>query len=215
MTTGRTNSAEDMKKRKKKMTQSISLNEYPSVHYKKFFDKFPEISSLDVKEWDGTHIIAYFCKKYEDQYNTKYTFKFNSTAPTKSYEVFQIKKLASMLSSSPNILKDYIDWFFTNKIILRKRKITSMAFMTDANTVNEYKFKKLMIGKSIAVDRSTTLPPNYIEVIRSFDCNINTYGELSFIKRVIDNNTSDPKYTEMLLQLKKSGMDIDSLDRVK
>jgi hypothetical protein len=206
-----------MAKRGKKVNQeSISLTEYPSIHYKKFFDRFPEIESVAVNDWEGVHVIAYFCKKYEDYYGLKYSFKFNSTAPTKSYEVFQIRKLASMLSASPNILKDYIDWFFTNKIISRKRRITSMAFMTDTITVNEYKFKKLGINKNISIDRSTTLPPNYIEVITGFGQNISNYGELAFVKRCMDNgNATDPKFREMMDALRKAGLDTNSLDRVK
>lgn len=205
-----------MAKRGKKVNQNISLDEYPSVHYKKFFDRFPEVDSVDVREWEGVHVIAYFCKKYEEYYGLKYSFKFNSTAPTKSYEVFQIRKLASMLSAEPNILKDYIDWFFEQKIKIRKRRITSMAFMTDAITVNEYKFKKLLINKNVSIDRATTLPPNYVEVITGFSQNISTYGDLAFIKRCMDNgNATDPKFKEMMTALRNAGLDINSLDKVR
>src|ERR1700722_273844 len=82
---------------KNKMIQdiSISLNEYPSIHWKKFFDKFEDINLFPVGKWDLNNLIAYFCKKYKDYYKLDYTFKFNSTAPSKSYEVFQIRKLSS------------------------------------------------------------------------------------------------------------------------
>lgn len=202
------------KKGKKKMNQEISLNQYPSVYYKKFFDRFGEIDSLKLDDWEGVHIIAYFCKKYEQYYNEKYAFRFNSTAPGKSYEVFQFRKLAMTLSASPNILKDYIDWFFENKIIARKRRITSMAFLTDVNTVNEYKNKKLLMG-SKSVDRSTVIPPIYADTIQKHGFSFKSYGDLSFVKRCVDAGNGSPAHSAMLEDLSKIGLDLTALDRVK
>ena len=111
-------------KSKNKMNNTdIQLNKYPNVHWEKFFAKFPDINTLDVKDWSATHMIAYFASKYSIHYGIDYTFRFNSTAPGKSYEVYQINKLASMLSAEPVILKDYIDWFFAKKILIKKKKI--------------------------------------------------------------------------------------------
>jgi len=201
---------------KNKMQQDTTLTEYPSIHWKKFFDKFQEIDTLPLDKWNSTHMIALFCKRYEQYYGLKYTFKFNNNAPSKSYEVYQINKLANMLSSDPTILTDYITWFFDMKIIARKKRITSMAFMLDTKIVNEYKFNKLLPGKNVNIDRSTILPPNYIKVITGFGQNISTYGDLALIKRCIDNNSvDDPKLQEMMLTLKNVGLDISSLDRVK
>lgn len=197
------------------MNEQISLNEYPSVHYKKFFARFPEIETTELKDWEGVHIIAYFCKKYEEHYGVKYSFRFNSTAPTKSYEVFQIRKLASMLSASPNILKDYIDWFFQEKIIIRKKRITSMAFLTEFGVVNEYKFKKLLMGKQVSIDRATIVPPNYVAIIQKHGFNFTNYGELSFVKRCIDSGNGSQAHKDMLGELGKEGMDVSVLDRVK
>lgn len=197
------------------MNEEISLNQYPSVHYKKFFDRFPEINSLKLDDWEGVHVIAYFCKKYKDYYNLDYTFKFNSTAPGKSYEVFQFRKLASMLSNSPNILKDYIDWFFETKIIARKRRITSMAFLTEANIVNEYKFKKMLLGKQTTIDRSTVIPPVYTVVIQKLGFAFKNYGELSFVKRCVDAGNGSEAHKTMLEELSKLGLDLSALDKVK
>lgn len=204
-----------MAKGKRKMNEQISLEEYPSIHWKKFFVQFPEIETLDVKDWGAVHILSYFCKKYENHYNVKYSFRFNSTAPTKSYEIFQTKKLASMLSASPNILKDYIDWFFETKIIAKKRRITSMAFLTDFGVVNEYKFKKLLMGKQVSIDRATVIPPNYTVIIQKHGFKFTNYGELSFLKRCIDTGNGSQAHKDMLAELSKEGMDISVLDKVK
>jgi hypothetical protein len=203
------------KKGKKQMSEEISLNQYPSIYYKKFFDKFSEIDVLSVDDWQGVHIISYFCKRYEQYYGVKYSFKFNSTAPNKSYEVFQFRKLASMLSASPNILKDYIDYFFETKIMVRKKRITSMAYLTDANIVNDYKFKKLLIGKQVSIDRSTIIPPTYTVIIQKYGLNFSNYGELSFLKKCIDAGNGKPEYNDMLNELSKLGLDVSMLDRVK
>ena len=198
------------------MNTEIQLGKYPNIHWEKFFGKFIDIETLNVKDWNATHLIAYFAKKYKAHYGMDYTFRFNSTAPGKSYEVFQINKLASMLSADPTILVAYIDWFFAKKILIRKKKITSMSFLTDANTVNDYKNNHLMINKNSSIDRSTILPPNYTEVVRKFSNSISTYGDLSFVVKCMENgNATDDKYKEMLEELGKEGLNIGALDRVK
>lgn len=198
------------------MNTNIQLGKYPNIHWERFFAKFTEMETRDIKDWNAIHIIAYFAKKYNIHYGMDYTFRFNSTAPGKSYEVFQINKLSSMLSSEPIILKDYIDWFFAKKILIRKKKITSMAFLTDANVVNDYKLNHLMINKNSNIDRTTMLPPNYTEVVRKFSNSISTYGDLAFLVKCIESgNATDNKYKDMIDELGKAGMNISALDRVK
>lgn len=186
----------------------MNSDNYPSIHWKKFFERFPEIETLQIDKWENVHIIAYFCKRYNDHYSITYSFKFNSTAPTKSYEIFQIKKLGMILSTSPIILKNYIDWWFQNKIILKKKKITSMAFLTDTNVVNDFKFSHFLAGKNI--ERATAIPLTYKMIVDNYDKNINTYGDLAFILKSCDEN-----YKEMFNQLKINGMDLNILDKVK
>ena len=70
--------------------KDLKLNQAVSVHYEKFFNKFKEIDNIECKKWDISHILGYFCKKYEDFYGIKYSFKFNNSAPSKSFEVFQM-----------------------------------------------------------------------------------------------------------------------------
>lgn len=197
------------------MNEEISLNQYPSVHWTKFFAKFDGIDSSPVEEWDATLLIAYFCKKYKTYYNEDYTFQFNSSAPGKSYEVFQIRKLSSMLSAKSNILKDYIDWFFETKLMIRKRRITSMAFLTDAGVVNEYKFKVLLLAKQVSISRATVVPPLYTVIIQKYGYAFTNYGELSFVKRCIDAGNGEQGHKDMLSELEKTGLDISALDRVK
>jgi hypothetical protein len=201
---------------KKMQEQSnIELSESPSIHYEKFFAKFAEIETLPVDKWNATLLIGYFCKLYKSAYNIDYTFRFDNKSPSKSYEVFQINKLAKMLSKKPTILKDYIDWFYKEKITLKKKRITSMAYLTDVNIVNEYKFKFLIVKPDANIDRTTKLPPNVLETTTKFDKSIQTYGELAFMKRYVDGDSAEQKYVDMFSEIVKSGFDIKLLDRVK
>jgi len=165
----------------------IELTGAPNKAYEKLFSKFKEINSLKVYDWSAAHILGYFCQKYQATYNTNYQFKFNSPSPTKSFEVFQIKKLAMLLSSNPEILKEYIDWVYENKVAKAKRKLTSISFLTQEGTVNEYKFNVLLSGKrDLNISRSTALPEKYRIVFEQANIRVNTYGDLAFISQISD-----------------------------
>jgi hypothetical protein len=191
--------------------QTSDLTESPNIHYQKFFDQFEEINTLPNNQWKVVHLIGYFAAKYQKQYNTNYTFRFNSSAPGKCYEVFQIKKLSNMLSSDPEILKNYIDWFFEKKIVEKKKRITSMAFLTDQATTNEYKFNVLL---ATTISRSSSLPQNILNVVKEFDQDIKTYGDLTMIKNYIDKGNNHDTYSNMLNALKSNNIDLTVLDKV-
>jgi len=194
---------------------SNDLNEYPSIHWKKFFDRFSEIEEKPLLEWDANNILSYFCKRYKEHYKLDYTFKFNSTSPSKSFEVFQIKKLSMNLSKDPLILKNYIDWWFENKIILKKKRITSMAFLSEANVVNEYKFKVQLSSSNGKIERSTLIPENYKQIIDKHQIEIKTYGDLSFVKKIIDDGGAAIEHENMIKDLVLNGFDLTILDKVK
>lgn len=159
------------------------LSDIPNEKYAKFFSTFLEIENLPVSDWKPSHILGYFCKRYEQHYHTKYKFKYNNPAPSKCFEVFQIKKLAQLLSSSPTILKEYIDWVYENKVVKAKRKLTSISFMTVEGVVNEYKVKYLL-SPNQNISRSTLLPEKYQIIFKNKGFDINTYGELAFLSQM-------------------------------
>ncbi len=191
------------------------INEYPSIYWEKFFKKFSDIDALPIKDWQVVHLLSYFSKRYEDHYGVKFSFKFNTNSPSKSYEVFQVRKLGQIISSDPQILKDYIDWFFENKIILKKKRITSMSFMTDTNTANEYKFKKLAMDVTQNVDRTTSLPPNLLEMAIRLNVDCKTYGDLAFIKRMVETGSGDNDSKTLLIWVSESGFDLSILEKVR
>lgn len=163
------------------------LTDLPNDKYRQFFEKFKEIDTLDVADWKVVHILGYFCKKYYETYNTPYKFKFNSPSPSKCFEVFQVKKLASLLTAQPKLLKDYIDWVYETKVVKAKRKLTSISFMVQEDIINFYKINILLAGKkNLNVSRSTSLPDNYRAFFKNAGVDISTYGELAFLSQMSD-----------------------------
>lgn len=199
-------------KKEEKESTGGELTDYPNDKYRQFFEKFTEIETMDVKDWKPVHILAYFCKKYQEQYNTKYQFKFNSPSPAKCFEVFQVKKLAMLLSGNPNILKEYIDWIYQTKVVQAKRKLTSISFMTHDGVVQDYKMNILLKGKkNLNVDRSTPLPDAYKKAFTEAGTAINTYGELAFVSQM------DPMPAELSVAFQKivaDGFDTEVLGRI-
>jgi len=190
---------------------NLSLNEQISPAYQKFFQQFSEIKEKPLSEWSLTHIIGYFCLKYKEYYNLDYTFKFNNTAPSKSYEVFQFKKLASMISRDPQVLKNYIDWIFQDKVKERKKRITSIGYLTNLDLVNDYKFKFLMQNK---IDRTTKISIKYKQIIDKYNADIITYGDLAFLKKGNDYSSAKP-YQKLFDELILNGFDLNILDTLK
>lgn len=195
------------------MDKDIELTTIPNDKYKKFFDKFSEIETLDVSQWKVVHLLSYFCKKYKETYKVNYSWKFNNPAPSKCFEVWQMGVLSSKLSAQPKILKEYIDWVFDNIVPQAKRKLTSISFLTKEDTVNNYKLNVLFAGqKGSNVDRSTLLSPDYRDLLMYVtDKKITTYGELAFL---VQMEPIPDKLKAALNQMVNTGFDLDVLKRI-
>lgn len=198
-------------KKEEKESSGGELTDYPNDKYRQFFEKFAEIDTLEVTQWKPVHVLAYFCKKYEEQYQTKYVFKFNSPSPAKCFEVFQVKRLAMLLSSNPQILKTYIDWIYQTKVQQAKRKLTSISFMVHEETVKWYLQNILLAGKkNLNVDRSTQLPLNYREVFTGIGIAAQNYGDLAFLFQM----ERTPDLEEAFAKLKELGFDEEIVSRI-
>ena len=188
------------------------LTDLPNKNYQKFFDKFNEIDTLPPKEWKVVNIISYFCKKYQSTYKTSYKFKFNSSSPSKCFEVFQIKKLSNLLTSDPTLLKEYIDWIYDNKVIKAKRRITSISFLTREEYMQEYKFNVLLNqNNNNTIGRSTALPDKFKNVFLPAGYKISTYGELSFLHHMTDKPSA---LSQAFENAKLLGLNVSILDKV-
>jgi len=189
------------------------LTTVPNDKYKKFFDKFAEIETLDVAQWKVAHILGYFCKKYKETLAVDYSWKFNNPSPTKCFEVWQVNTLAAKLSANPKILKDYIDWAFDTQVKNTKYRPRSISFLTKEEVVVPYKMNVLLAGqKSLNVDRSTQLPATYRDILRDMaSLTIGTYGELAFVSQM------EPMPDNIVMALDKmvaAGFDREVLKRI-
>jgi hypothetical protein len=199
-----------MNKKKEADCLGGNLGDLPNEKYKKFFATFDEIETLDVSHWRPVHIIGYFCKKYEEHYKTKYSFKFNSPSPTKSFEVFQIKRLAMLLSSNSRLLKEYIDWVFESSSAA-KTKRRSISFITEEGLVQYYKLNVLLQNKTnLGVNRSTQLPLNYREIFQAIGITVQNYGDLAFLFQM----EKSPELRDAFAKLKELGFDEEIVSRI-
>ena len=163
-----------------------SFSDPPNEKYKEFFNKFKEIDITDPKEFKPIHLLAYFVRKYQSLYNVKYAFKFNTPSPVKCFEMFHIKRLGVILTSKPEILKDYIDWLFTNKVSQLKKRFSSISFITKEENVRDYKMQVLFAKKTSVgngINRSAQLPDSYKTAFNKNGILANTYGDLAFLSQ--------------------------------
>lgn len=180
------------------------LTDAPNDYYKKFFQKFNEINDVPVSEWKVVHVLAFFCKKYKEEYATDYKFKFNTPTPSKCFEIFRIKSLCQKLSSDPVILKSYIEWLFAVDIKRAKRKITSISFITYDDKINE--FKKLYLSNNIpsTLNRTSPLSAEIIHIMKTKgNVIISTYGDLVSYYNVYKN---DPPFKDAYNEIISSGL---------
>jgi len=189
------------------------LTDIPNDKYRKFFEKFKEIDTINVEEWKVAHLIGFFVRRYQETFGVPYKFKFNSPAPSKCFEVFQVKKLAYLLTNQPKLLRDYIEWIYQEKVSKSKRRFTSISFLTNENTLKEYKFGVLLADKrNLEVNRATVLPSHYQDVLVQAGLGfIKTYGDLAFASLM---NPVPETLPSAIIALESLGLDSSIIRRI-
>lgn len=188
------------------------LSEAPNAQYTKFLKLIKTYDDVLISEWKPAHVLGYFIKKYESYYDIKYKFKFNTSAPSKCFEIFQVKRLASILSSDPTILKEYIDWVFETKVVKAKRRLTSISFITSESLVYEYKKNILLAPKSNGtIDRTTPLSDKLKDIFKTAGKNISNYGELAFLVHI---SASSPELQHAFDLAEQEGVNKQLLSKI-
>ena len=178
-----------------------------SIAYQKYLLPYITICFPSViSSWKPNDIISYIAERYEKHYGIEYTFRMNHKLPSKSYEAWQIGKLTQMLSKDPVILKNYIDWIFSEKIIERKKQIRTLAIFTEVANINEFKWQ--VMNKT--PDRTTPLPQNILDITSAFDPTILNYGDLAFVSK-----SEDESCKSMIRKVAESGFDLGKLEKIK
>lgn len=184
----------------------------PNNNYEKFFNSFLEIDKVPVDAWKTKHFVGYVCKKYYDTYKHVFKLSCNTPAPSKCRELYEIKRIEYMLSSNPNIVKDYIDWVFETQIIKKKKRITSFRFLTTDESVTAYKMQ-ILNSNNIPqnIERTTILPKYVQDILYNYGRKEMTFGQLAFLNQMrdIDNDVA-----VIMNCLSSSGFDLSILDKV-
>lgn len=180
-------------------------------HWQKFFAKFNEIDTLKISQWKEVHILAYIAKRYEEIFGTKFAISVRG-APSKCTEIYQIKQIMGTLqTTNMKVLKEFIDWTFDNKIIPKKVKLKKIGFFITPGFATEF---FLYRKEKQIIKRSTPLPKEYVELSNKFSMDVETYGDLAFIKMAYDkaNGNLENSYVQFFGNLEALGFELKILD---
>lgn len=122
----------------------------------------------DPQSWDDqkNHIsclLGYFCDKYFAAYGIAYTLSLSPQGLFKGSEAVFCRRLLASFANSATDVREYIEWFFVNKVESRKKKITSLSVLLAPNIIGLFKHQS---AKKKIITRSTPVPAKMIEWIR-------------------------------------------------
>lgn len=140
--------------------------------YCKFFE---EPIKWDDKKNHLVCLLGWFCHLYFKHYNMNYALSFHEKGLFQGTEISLLRRLVKMLDGDALLTKEYIEWIFSNKVIKRKKKITTLSFMCVADFIQEFKFAK---RKAATIGRDTTLPPKMLDWVNHCIPNIHNYVSL-------------------------------------
>jgi hypothetical protein len=114
----------------------------------------------DQSKWDSRRdaavcLLGLFDSLYEKHFGTRFAFSLNERGLFKGQEMVQIRKILASLDNDAKLAKKYIEWVFANKVVQRRRKITSLGFLAHPQLINEF---QQLVKKSSQIRRSTPIP---------------------------------------------------------
>lgn len=108
-------------------------------------------------------VLGYFCDRYRLAYGMDYTLSLTPQGLFRGAEAVFCRRLLASFSNSAAEVREYIDWFFLNKVQSRKKKITSMSVMLAPNVIGLFKHQA---AKKKIITRSTPVPSKMLEWIQ-------------------------------------------------
>lgn len=184
-----------------------------SKPWQKFFIAFEELPSLPIENWKDKHMFMYLIQRYEKYYDSIYPFTF-VRPPSRCTEYVFIKKIYQMLNSdNPEFIKQYVDWVFDTYIVKHKRKIKSFSYFLASDFVLEF----IKLNKKV-IERTTSLPEEFIMILSAMKIPAQTYGDLAFVKNAIAENPESPSsllYQRGFSQLATLGFKEEQLKNLK
>lgn len=184
--------------------------------WKKFYDKQKEFETLPLENWKEKHLLCYTLDRFQQVFNRQYILSFK-TAPSKCTELILIRKIFGVFSassSSPQTVKNYIDWVFDKKLIPKNTQIRSFAIFLNSTVLNEY---AEYLNKKNQINRATELPQEYKQVAETLNLPVFTFGDLAFVKLSIEqdpDNIEKAPYKQLLQTLTVMGFETKLLNNI-
>lgn len=180
-----------------------------------FFKKLDQWKELPIEEWKEYQLLGYLMDRAEKFLGRKLAITL-SGQPSKCPEIFFIKKIIySLDTTDQELVKNYIDWVFDNKIIPGNVKIRSIGYFQNNSFANQFLNN---IKKSQVVTRTTNLPIEYKMIVDFFKVPAETYGDLAFVQKALEVNPDDEDsetYKKMFFNLKTIGFKDSILKELK
>lgn len=143
---------------------NIPYLECDKCHHKimdwvKWDEKYKDLWKDDAA-WDRANdavvvLLGYFCSLYEKNYSVPYQMSLNPNGLFRGPEATFIRRLLGAFSANTRQVRQYMDWVFQHKVVEKKKKITSLSFLTVPNTIQLFRFQQ---EKARQITRSTKLP---------------------------------------------------------
>lgn len=184
-----------------------------SKPWQKFFQKFEEAETIKASTWKEVHALGYICNRFEKLHEQKFAVTIKN-APTKSPDIYMVKRVMAMLNTTDmRVMKEYIDWVYDNRIVPKKVHFKKIGYFATSEFVNDFLFQR---KKAKQISRTMEVPENYKEIASQFGIDINTYGDLAFLKLSVDRGSDKTGTHSVLLgNLEALGLDINQLKELK
>jgi hypothetical protein len=199
-----------------KMRKIKGLKEDGSISgpWRNFKARLDLYADVPISEWNEYNFLGHILKRYKDYMGMEFSLSYIG-APSKSKELYCIKRMVLYLGSSDNqTIKDYIDFVYNSYIIPGKVSVSSLAYFFTANFMFEFKKK---LRRDSKITRATKLPDSYKNILENLSIDVNTYGDLAFAKIAIDNDPGNNDlaiYSKMFNELKNIGFDDSVLGKL-
>jgi Zn ribbon nucleic-acid-binding protein len=108
-------------------------------------------------------LLGFFCDLYKKAYGFDYVLSLSPNGLFRGSEATFIRRLLASFGSDPIQVRDYIVWMFNTQVYNRKKKITSLAFLTVQDLISKYRFQQ---AKAAEISRNTELPAPMLEWVR-------------------------------------------------
>ena len=196
---------------KVKQPSGLKRDGTPNVYWKRFEKRLKEYNTVPPLHWSEEQILGYLLDRYSKHYGIDFSLSY-SGAPTKCSEMYCVRRMITTLGDvNGQIAKDYIDWVFDTIIVPKKMQITSLAFFFTRDICNRF---KASFKKNNTITRSTNLPSQYLDILSNMEIDVQTYGDLAFVKMARDQNPVE-EYINLFKKLQAAGFDESLLSNLE